>query len=465
MNTPGLYLACSIHLLMAANLWQGAREHYRSAALTTQTFAKTQRLGSMVSQNCHDILRRSAAAKWHEQLAGIGMDASIGNKVLVVSDVDSHDLILAEARHGAVQLAKSALEGAADARAAEMLSVNAKVHIRDADGNVFAATVTGVEGESPAEYILAVNGIPRCSKRSDISIDGGATYGFKRLMNGAGYYDTLECELGLVDAEGNSALASKILIDFGVMTHSHFSDLLWLPITGDLFRLDTALGCGHNAVASRALIPFIRHTCLKWPDAPVLAHPHALAGIAEQRSSPHDESNVCAFTSAQLLAMTLQQLSRITAGFGVLKSDVSVSRELADWLRKLVTKAHTYKRWREAGAEQLKQLAHEYAAHGKRKQAALAALLNEDTTEAGRDGAPAKVPKAGVALSNLDGACLAPDASELLPNGDGSAASSPLAANSANADSEDEAIMGGEVHKLSQPLRPFSQLSESDDDL
>lgn len=195
----------------------------------------------------------------------------------------------------------------------------------------------------------------------------------------------------------------------------------------------------------------------------MLARPHAPAGIAEQRSSPHDESNVCAFTSAQLLAMTLQQLSRITAGFGALKSDVSVSRELAGWLRKLVTKASAYKRWREAGAERLKQLANEYAAHGKRKQAALAAL-NEDTAEAGGDGAPAKVPKAGVALSNLDGACLAPDASEFSPDGDESAASSPLAAKSANADSEDEAVMGGEAHELSQPLGPYSQLSESDDD-
>ena len=383
-------------LLTAANLWQGL-EWDRRAELTTSTFMKALTLGAMVNQHCHDILRRSVEKEWREEILGADMHAPIFKKVLVVGDFHSGELIRFEDLYGAAQLAKSAMQGSADAKAAETLPLNAEVHVRDG-GNEFTGTISSVyaEGDSPSEYLVYVNGIPRRSKRCDLSTDGGKTYGFKRLMNGAGFYEKLERDLELVDAGGTCAAARYILIDFGVMTQSHFSGLLWLPLTGDLFQLDTAPNCGHKAVVDRVFCPFIHHVCLKWKDAPALASAHTPVGIDEQRSWPHDESNVCAFTSATLLAMTLQQLSHIiTEGMGAPKSDVAVSQELAAWLRKLVTNAAAYKGWREAGAAKLKQLAGEYAARGKRKPAAAAAPpgATEAAAAAAAADAPAKAAK------------------------------------------------------------------------
>jgi hypothetical protein len=292
-------------------------------------------------------------------------------------------------------------------------------------------------------------------------------------MNGAGFYDKLECDLDLVDAGGNSAVPRYILIDFGVMTQLHFSDLLWLPLTGDLFQLDTAQGCNHNAVVNRTICPFIHHVCRKWADAPALAYAHTPAGIAEQRFQPPDESNVCAFTSATLLSMTLQQLSRITAGCGALKSDLTVSQELAAWLRKLVTKAGAYKGWRQAGAAQLKQLAAEYAARSKRKAAAAAPKeATDDEAEA-----PAKAAKrVDFGQTAAHSASLSDDYCELSSEGgkggqlsnfsqlssdDDDSAKPPSDSDCAASNSEDEAIGGGKAGEAEDISFSLDDLSQS----
>ena len=103
--------------------------------------------------------------------------------------------------------------------------------------------------------------------------------------------------------------------------------------------------------------------------------------------------------AASATLMTLLQLGKLTAGLGALKNDARVSRELAVWLRKLVTKPAAYKGWREAGTAKLKQLADDYAAHKKRKAAEAAELAEDDLDEASVR-VPTKTQKLDLALDD-----------------------------------------------------------------
>jgi hypothetical protein len=186
-------------------------------------------------------------------------------------------------------------------------------------------------------------------------------------VKGMNYYAQRRIEMGLEDPY------AKLLVAFPLAAHasSHFSLILWLPWTDELFPLDSLVECDHMSLLRDSVVPFINYLTKKAKVrvregsmlplyGPVSVCAKDVTDIEQQPSSPHDEANACGFATALFLQQSLRILLDLAHSGGAYSNPMDLSAALSKALHETRVKAPEYNRFRQCATARLVQLAAAY---------------------------------------------------------------------------------------------------------